>query len=321
MNRRKLFALAGLGPLALLPSGCQQAAPKKAIGVVPMGRSHVFWLSVQAGALDVATPQGVEISWNGPANESEFNAQIQIVDAMITRRVDAICLAPIDRDALSAAVDRAAAAGIPVIIFDSPVKTDKFTAQVATDNYAAGGLAAERMGEILSGKGEVVIVAVQVGSASTNAREKGFEDTLARKFPGIKILDKRYGNADYAQSMKVAENMLTAHAGLTDVFASNESSTVGAVRAMKARGSKAKLVGFDSSDALIEDLKSGAIDSLVTQHPFQMGQEAVRTALKAIAKQPVERIQNIAPLVVTAANLADPAVQARIKPDLKKYLK
>ena len=316
MTRRHFTTLA---PLALLAS-CQQSG-KKIIGVVPMGRSHVFWQSVHAGALDAAAPLGVEVSWNGPANESEFNTQIQIVDSMIARKVDAICLAPSERDALSAAVDRAAAAGIPVVIFDSPVTTQKFVAQVATDNYAAGSLAAQRMGEVLAGKGDVVIVAVQAGFASTNAREKGFEETMAKKFPGIKILDKRYGNADYAQSMKVAENMLTAHPSLAGVFASNESSTAGAVQAMKARASKAKLVGFDSSDALIADLKNGHIDSLITQHPFQMGQEAVRAAMKAIEKQPVERIQNIAPLVVSQANLNDPAVQARIKPDLAKYLK
>jgi ribose transport system substrate-binding protein len=135
MQRRTLLSLAAL------TTACQKSG-QRIVGVVPMGRSHVFWQSVHAGALDAAAPLGVEISWNGPANESEFNAQIQIVDSMITRRVDAICLAPIDRDALSAAVDRAAAAGIPVVIFDSPVKTDKFTAQVATDNYAAGSLAA-----------------------------------------------------------------------------------------------------------------------------------------------------------------------------------
>ena len=318
MTRREIIGRAGLAPLAF-SLGCSRSS-KKVIGVVPMGRSHVFWQSVHAGAIDAARELDVEISWNGPANESEFNAQIQIVDAMITRRVDAICLAPIDRDALSNVVNRAAAAGIPVVIFDSPIKTDKFVAQIATDNYFAGGLAADRMGEILQGKGEVVIVAVQVGSASTNAREKGFADVIARKFPGIKILDKRYGNANYAESLKVAENMLTAHPKLDGIFASNESSTAGAVQALKGRKSKAKLVGFDSSEPLLADLEAGVIDSLVTQHPFQTGHESVVAAVKAMRGQAVERIQNIAPLVVTTANLKDPVVQARIRPDLKKYL-
>lgn len=310
--------MAGVGITALATS-CNRAA-KRTIGVVPKGRAHVFWQSVHAGAVKASQELGVEIVWNGPATETDFNGQIQIVDALITRRVDAIALAPIDRDALVNVTERAATAGIPVVIFDSGVKTEKFTAQVATDNYAAGALAAERMGEILKGEGQVVIVAVQVGAASTMAREQGFEDTIAKKFPKIKILDKRYGNADYAQSMKVAENMLTAHAKLDGVFGSNESSTAGAVQALKARGSKVKLVGFDSSEPLLADLKAGAIDSLVVQHPFKMGHDAVVAAVKALNKESVEKIQNIAPKLVTAANLGDPEVQAQINPDLKKYL-
>jgi len=316
MQRRDWLAAV---PLALGLTGCNRST-KKVIGVIPKGRAHVFWQSVNAGAIAASREFDVDIVWNGPATESEFNTQIQIADAMITRRVDAIALAPIDRDALAAVVDRAAAAKIPVIIFDSGVNTDKFTAQVATDNYAAGAAAAERMGEILKGKGQVVIVAVQVGAASTMAREQGFEETLAKKFPAIKILDKRYGKADYAESLKVAENMLTAHPKLDGMFASNESSTAGAVQALKARKSAVRLVGFDSSEPLLEDLKNGAIDSLVTQHPFQMGHDCVVAAMKAIRGEGVEKIQNITPLVVTSANLNEPEVQARVRPDLKKYL-
>jgi ribose transport system substrate-binding protein len=313
MRRRELLALAGV------TAACNRSG-KKVIAVIPKGRAHVFWQSVQAGAIAASRELEVEIDWNGPASEAEFGEQIKIVDAMISRRVDAIALAPIDRDALVSAVERAGAARIPVVIFDSGIKTEKFQAQVATDNYAAGALAAERMGEILKGKGEVVIVAVQVGAASTMERERGFEETMARKFPGVQILDKRYGNADYAQSLKVAENMLTAHAKLAGMFASNESSTAGAVQAVKARESKVKLVGFDSSEPLLADLRAGHIDSLVTQHPFQMGHDALVAAVKAIRGEAVEKIQNIPPKLVTKANVNDPDVQARVQPDLKKYL-
>ena len=114
--------------------------------------------------------------------------------------------------------------------------------------------------------------------------------------------------------------MLTAHPQLDGIFASNESSTAGAVQALKGRKSKTKLVGFDSSEPLLADLEAGVIDSLVTQHPFQTGRESVVAAVKAIRGEKVERIQNIAPLVVTAANLKEPGVQARVRPDLKKYL-
>lgn len=293
---------------------------QKVVAVIPKGRAHVFWQSVHAGAVKASQEKAVQIVWNGPATESEFNAQIQIVDAMINQGVNAIALAPIDENAMVQVVERAVAKQIPVVLFDSGLKTDKFSAQVATDNYAAGALGAQRMGEILGGKGTVIIVATQAGSASTMAREKGFEDAIAAKFPGIKILDKRYGNSDYAQSLKVAENMLTAHPSVDGLFASNESSSAGASQALKSRSSKVKMVGFDSSQQLIADLKGGTIDSLVVQHPFRMGYEAVLCAVKAMAGEQMEKIQNIAPGLVTQANVNDAEIQERINPDLKKYL-
>jgi ribose transport system substrate-binding protein len=176
------------------------------------------------------------------------------------------------------------------------------------------------MGEITGGKGKVAIVAVQVGAASTMAREQGFEDAIKSKFPGIQIVDKRYGEASVERSLAVAENMLTAYPDLTAMFASNESSAVGASRALKARGSKVKLVGFDSGPTLEEDLKAGAIDSLVVQDPFRMGYDAVRIALQKLKGETPQKIQNLEPRLVTKADLDKPEIQELLRPDLKKYL-
>jgi ribose transport system substrate-binding protein len=293
---------------------------RKQIAVVPMGRSHVYWVSAHAGAVKAAREENVDIIWNGPATESDFSGELQIVENMINQHVDAICLAPIDRKALANAVDRAASAGIPVIIWDSPVDSQSFVAQIATDNYAAGQLGAERMGEILKGKGKIVEVACQPGSASTMAREQGFEDKI-KSYPGIQIVDKRYGMADVAKSMTVAENMLTAFPDLDAMFGSNESSTVGAARALTSAKSKVKLVGFDSSPALIEGLKDGVIDSLVTQNPFDMGYKSVKAAIGKLNGRALERIQNLTAVVVTKGNLEEPAIHARLFPDLDQYLK
>jgi ribose transport system substrate-binding protein len=315
INRRRALALAAL-PLF---SACNRGE-KKRIGVVPKGRAHLFWQSVHAGANKAARENDVEIEWNGPATETDFNGQLQIIDAMINKRLDAIALAPIDKKVMVNIVERAASQGIPVVIFDSPVDTDRFVAQVATDNYRAGQIAAERMGEITGGKGKVAIVAVQVGAASTMAREQGFEDAIKSKFPGIQIVDKRYGEASVERSLAVAENMLTAYPDLTAMFASNESSAVGASRALKARGSKVKLVGFDSGPTLEEDLKAGAIDSLVVQDPFRMGYDAVRIALQKLKGETPQKIQNLEPRLVTKADLDKPEIQELLRPDLKKYL-
>lgn len=315
LSRRQALALAAL-PIV---SSCNRDT-KRRIGVVPKGRAHIFWQSVHAGANKAAGESGVEIEWNGPATETDFNGQLQIVEAMINKRLDAIALAPIDKKSMVSVVERAMRMNIPVVIFDSPIDTEQFVAQVATDNYKAGQIAAERMGQITGGKGQIAMVAVQAGAASTMAREQGFEDTIKSKFPGIRIVDKRYGEAAVERSLTVAENMLTAYPDLNAMFGSNESSTVGASRAIKARGSKIQLVGFDSGPTLEEDLKNGVIDSLVVQNPFQMGYQAVSIAVQKLKGGTPQKIQNLEPHLVTKADLDKPEIRDLLNPDLKKYL-
>src|SRR5581483_1062020 len=179
---RKIILLA----LVLFVPACNRQQ-KRIIGVVPQGQSHLFWQSIHAGAVAAARETGVDIQWNGPPNERDFNGQLKIIDAMINRRVDAIALSPSDTNAFVGVVERAVHEKIPVIIFDTGINTEVYTARVATDNYGAGRLAAKRMGEILGGKGKIVIVAVAPGIASTMAREQGFEDVMKKDFPNIEI--------------------------------------------------------------------------------------------------------------------------------------
>lgn len=319
MSRRTLFCF-GILFVAIAVGSCNRKS-RKQIAVIPKGQAHLFWQSVHAGAVAASRETGVDIVWDGPASETDFTGQLKIVDAMIARHVDAICLAPIDRTAMVSVVDRAARQNIPVVIFDSAVDSKNFIAQVATDNYRAGEMAGLRMGKILNEKGKVAEVAVEPGSASTMAREQGFEDAIRLRFPGIKIVDKRYGWADRAKSLAVAENMLTAHSDLDAMFASNESSAVGAAQALKGRSSKVKLVGFDWSPGLLDDVQSGLIDSLVVQDPFRMGHDAVMAAVDKLKGGNPEKMQNLPPRVVTRENLNDPEVYKQVHPDLDKYLK
>src|SRR5579872_6344664 len=141
----------------LLTAGCGKPQ-KSRIAVIPMGRSHLYWQSIHAGAIAAARELNVEIVWNGPATETDYSGQLQIADAMINQRVDAIAIAPIDRTAMVSVVERAAREKIPVVIFDSGINTDNILAQVSTDNYRGGVLGAERIGKILAGKGTVAMV-------------------------------------------------------------------------------------------------------------------------------------------------------------------
>ena len=183
-------------------------------------------------------------------------------------------------------------------------------------------MAARRLAKILNGRGKVAVVAVVPGGASTIAREKGFQETLAKEFPDLKIVAFQYGMSDRARSLSVSEDILTAHPSLDGVFASNESSTIGAVQAVNERGlsGKVRIVGFDSSPSLVDDLRAGAIDSLVLQDPFQIGYQGLKVLLDERAgRTPPKRI-DLAPALITKDDLAVPKIQELLNPDIKKYV-
>jgi ribose transport system substrate-binding protein len=307
-RRDALAAISGLGLTA-----CNRNT-KRTIAVIPKGTSSVFFVAVESGAQAAGKEFNVEILWNGPPLETEYARQIQIVDSMVARHVDGIALAATERKALVAPVDRAVAAGIPVTIFDSGLDSTNYLSYVATDNVEAGRLAARTLGKLLAGKGTAAMIMHNPGSASTTDREKGFIEVMARDFPGIQIVASQFGSGDRAKSMAVTENILTAHPGLNGIFASSEPSSVGAAHAIKARGlsGKVKLVSFDSSEGLIEDLKGGTIDAMVVQDPYKMGYEAVKTlADKLNGTTPPKRL-DLAAIVVTKADL--------VRPEIKKLL-
>jgi ribose transport system substrate-binding protein len=260
--------------LVLLASCARQ--DQRVIGVVPKGANHIFWLTVKAGAEKAAAESGYTVEWNAPALEIDAKRQQDIVESMVNRRLAGIALAPVDKKALVNVVDRATAAGIPTVIYDSDVDTPNRLSYVATDNREGGRLAARRIGELLGGKGKVGIIGFMPGSASTMEREDGFAEELKANFPGIELVGLQFGMADRAKAMAVTENMMTAHPDLAGLFADNESSSSGAVQALKSRVNRTvKLVAFDASDALIADLKEGWIDSLVLQDPYRMGYDSV----------------------------------------------
>jgi len=229
--------------------------------------------------------------------------------------VDGIVLAPSHGDSLVPMVERAQRQGIPVTIFDSGISSQNFLSYVSTDNREGGVVAARRMGEKLGGKGKVAILGVKKGSVSTDEREDGFRAALEKEFPGIRIVQHLYGEANAAKSLSVAEDMLTAHPDLTGLFASNESSTVGAVRAIRQRraAGKVTLVGFDATPDLVANVKEGAIDSLVLQNPFKMGYEGVKTIVDKLAgKTPEKRIDTGVKLL-TKENMETAEMQQLLK--------
>jgi len=315
--RRAAFVLA-----VLLLAACQRNS-KKTIAVVPKATSHLFWVSVQAGAMAAGEEFGVNVEWNGAASETEYPRQIQIVDSFISRRVDGIALAATERKALVGVLDRAAQANIPVTVFDSGVDSENYMSFLATNNYEGGQLAGHTLGRLLNGNGKVAVVMHAPGSGSTMDRERGFEDAIKAEFPGIRIVAQQFGQSDRSKAMAAMENILTAHPDLDGVFASSEPSSMGASLALKSRSlnGRVKLVAFDSSDVMIEDLKGGVIDAMVVQDPFRMGHDAVKTLVEKLNGQTPPKKIDLSARVVTKADLDKEDVKQLLFPDVKKYLK
>lgn len=306
--------------LMLLSSGCNRQK-KRVVGVAPKGSNHIFWQTVHAGAIKAAREAGLEVEWNAPALEIDASRQIEIVDSMINRHLAGIVLAPVDKTALVNVVERAAREGVPVAIFDSGIDTGKRITYIATDNLEGGRMAARRLGELLAGQGKVVTIGFEPGSASTMDRERGFEEELAQAFPNMRMLGTQFGMANRAKAMAVTENVLTGNPDLAGIFADNESSSVGAAQAIKARANKGvKLVAFDASEQLINDVRDGWIDSLIVQDPFRMGYEATKAiGMKLRGETPVAHMDSPA-VLVKKEDLDKPEVKALLFPDLKQYL-
>lgn len=314
-----LLAVTLIGLTTFSAVSCKRGGSGKpdqqVIAVIPKGLSHSFWLSVKAGADAAGKDLNVQIDWKGAASETDIAGQINIVEDAINRRVAGIVLAPSHGDSLVPIVQRAQREGIPVTIFDSGISTDNYLSYVSTDNRAGGALAAQRMGEQLKGKGKVAILGVKKGSVSTDEREEGFAAKLKESYPGIQVVQWLYGDASASKSLSTAEDILTSHPDLNGLFASNETSTVGAVRAVRQRNlsSKVVLVGFDATPDLVSNVQDGAIDSLVIQNPFKMGYESVKTLVDKLAgKQPEHRIDTGVSLL-TKENVGTPEIQKLIK--------
>ena len=285
---------------------------ERRIAVIPKGTSSVFWESVRAGAQKAGDEFGYEISWNGPELESDRERQIQIVEDFIALKVAGVVLAPNGSNALVPKVEEMFAKHIPCVIIDSEIDTDKYVSFAATNNYQGGVIAARRMGKILNGKGKVIVTKFMPGSGSTINRENGFIETIEKEFPDIEIVDTKYGMATVETALQAAEDLLTKHAELDGLYASNASTSVGSAQALQSQGrtDKIKMVGFDAEETLIDKLRSGVVDSLVVQDPYKMGYIGVKTLVDKINGKEVPKSIDTGVELVTLERLEEPKIKA-----------
>lgn len=309
--------------LSLFLSACDcsggEENERRTIAVIPKGTTHVFWRSVHAGALRAGNELGVEILWQGPVREDDRAAQIRVVEDMIVRDVDAIVLAPLDNRALVPVATEATREGIPVVIFDSGIEWDGYVSYVATDNRLGGQIAARRLGQLLEGRGKVILLRYLEGHASTGDREEGFLAAMREEFPNIEIVssDQRAG-ATTETAYSASENLLVRFPDVNGIFTPNESATHGMMRALvdANRAGQVKLVGFDASEAIVEGLRQGHIHGLVLQDPVRMGDQAVRAAIRRLDGEHPDRRIDTGATMVTRENMEEPEIAPLLSPDL-----
>jgi ribose transport system substrate-binding protein len=311
----------------VLGAGCKKQTTD-AIAVVPKGTTHEFWKSVHAGAEKASQQLGVKIIWKGPLREDDREDQVKVVENFINMRVKGIVLAPLDDAALVPVVTDAVRARIPVIAFDSGIKTDDIASFVATDNYRGGKLAGDHLAKLLGGKGKVILLRYAEGSASTAERERGFLDAIAAHKEITVASSNQYGGVTTESAFKASENLLTAHKGpdgpiVQGIFCPNESTAFGMLRALEDGGlaGKIRLVGFDSSPKMVDALAKGHIDATVVQDPINMGYLAVKAMVDHLQGRPIEKRIDTGATLITRETMAAPAAQALLNPDFKRWLK
>src|SRR2546425_4318278 len=291
--------------------------------------SHEFWESIHAGAIQAArelSAQGapVNIIWKGPLREDDREQQIQVVEGFLSQGVHGIVLAPLDDRALVRPVEEARRAGVPTVIIDSRLESDAVVSFVATDNHKGGQLGAGRLGELLGGKGKVLLLRYAEGSASTAERERGFLEELRARFPGITLVSAdQYAGPTRETAKRAAENLLNRYSGdLQGIFTPNESSTIGMLLALQDIGlaGKVRFVGFDAAATLIDAVRARQLDGVVVQNPMRMGYLGVKTMAERLRGKPVERVIDTGVMLVTAANLDSAATQAFVNPPIARYL-
>ncbi len=335
--RRRAWLLISLFALSL--SACNNSAPNNSasssgsastgsngagktlrFAVIPKGTSHQFWRSVHAGAEAAAKELGgIEIIWKGPETEADTAGQINVVRNFITNGVDGIVLAPNHSQSLMDVVSEANAEKVPVVIFDSGLgKGPQIVSYVATDNHRGGVLAAERMAQALDHKGKVILLRYKAGSESTEQRENGFLEAMAKE-KDIQILSSdQYAGTKTEEAMNMATQLLNKYRDeVTGIFAVCEPNCNGVLEALKQSGlaGKVKFVAFDPSDTLIQGLTEQTVAGIVLQDPFEMGRQSVIALAKHIKGEKVEPVISTGEYVATAENQATQPFDRLLRPE------
>jgi ribose transport system substrate-binding protein len=304
--------LTAIAALALLFAGCNrgdQSAPgstaggtaasaggKPTIALVVKTLNNPFFIEMQKGAEETAQKLGATLIVQAADREIDVERQMQIIENLIERKVNALCVTPSGSREIVPVIVKANKAGIPVVIVDTRADEKALAAaggKVATfigsDNYDGGKIAGAFMAEKLGGKGNVVVLEGIPGHETGDSRLRGFREAIA-KTPGIKIVASQPANWERDQGFNVFQNILQANPNVNGLFACSDLMALGAMEAIAAAGKTGKIVviGFDALPESREAIKKGTMAGTVAQFPARMGATAVDNAAKLLRGEKIE---------------------------------
>lgn len=312
---------------------------KKKIDVIAKGFQHQFWKAVEQGTEKAAQEFNVDVSFQGPDNESAIAQQVEYLNAAIAHKPAAICLAALDTNSSLDSIKQAMEDGIPIIGFDSGVPdapTGAIKANAATDNGAAGAMAADKLYDMIKDKVtnpaapvRIGVIAQESNSQSIVSRTKGFVDEMTKlvgadnvsveghdSLKNVKKDAKVMIDVGIPAEVKDVDAAAVASAileksDLIAVYGSNEFACNAIITANegldKLGEGKVAAVGFDSGAKLLDAVSSKLFAGAVTQNPVQIGYQAVKLAVEASEGKPVSDVDTGA-LWYDSANMTDPEI-------------
>src|SRR5713101_619089 len=292
------------------PAG--QVTANTYIPVISKGFQHQFWQAVKLGSENAAKDLNVKITFEGPESESQVDKQIEMLQAALDKKPQAICLAALDSKAVVPLLEKAQGAKIPIIGFDSGVDSTIPVTTAATDNIAAAGTAADKMAELIGNSGEVALVVHDQTSRTGIDRRDGFVNQMKSKHPNVNIVDIQYGAGDQLKSTHIAKAMMQAHPNLKGFFGANEGSIIGVLNAVKElnKGGKLVVIGYDSGKQQTDAVRSGVESGAITQDPIGIGYKCVDSAVKAIKGESLPKNIDTGFYWYDKTNIDDPKIKA-----------
>lgn len=310
-------------PAAPAPADGEAAAPaseaadtsaeaKPYIPIISKGFQHQFWQAVKAGAEQAATDLNVDITFEGPETEAMVDKQIEMLQTALDKNPAAICLAALDSKAVVPLLEKAQAAGIPVIGFDSGVDSDIPVTTAATDNLAAAGEAADKMAELIGDEGQVAVIVHDQTSRTGIDRRDGFVNRMAEAHPNIEIVDIQYGAGDQLKSTDLAKAIIQSHPDLKGFFGANEGSIIGVLNGVKELGMEGQItvIGYDAGKQQMDAIRAGTQAGAITQNPVGIGYKCVESAVKAINGETLDKVTDTGYFWYDATNIDSDEIKA-----------